>query len=214
MLNPYIDEFIAIAIVNLLALMLPGPDFAVVVKNSIGRSRSHGIITSIGVSLGVGFHVLYTLLGISVLIHSMPNLFFIIKLLGASYLAYLGIKSLISGKKRESLGKDFSFVSSEQSLGRSLIEGLLTNIFNPKCTIFFLCLLSGTIDLNTPNLILGLIAVEILGLTFLWFSFLACFITLSFFQKRLETFFPKIEKIMGVFLLALATYIVFFEKLP
>ena len=213
MLTPYLDEFIAIALVNLLGLVLPGPDFAVVVRNSLSHSRSHGIMTALGISLGIGVHVLYTLLGVAVLIQSTPSIFFVIKLVGAAYLSYLGISSIISGKSKEKHQvTSEKAIERKRSLARSLLEGTFTNIFNPKCSVYFLCLFSATIDLKTPNLILALIAAEVILLTFLWFASLASLITIKSFKKKLESFFPMIEKLMGSFLIALSIYIVFFEK--
>lgn len=213
MLTPYLDEFIAIALVNLLGLALPGPDFAIVVRNSLSHSRSHGIMTALGISLGIGVHVLYTLLGVAVLIQSTPSIFFAIKLIGAAYLSYLGVSSIISGKKKEKQQvSSEKFIKKKRSLARSFLEGTFTNIFNPKCTVYFLCLFSATIDLKTPHFILGLIAAEVLLLTFIWFAALASLITLKSFKRKLETFFPMIEKLMGGFLIVLSIYIVFFEK--
>jgi len=65
---PYLHEFIMLTIIHLLAVMSPGPDFAIVLRQSISFGRKSAIITSLGIGAGISVHVLYTLLGVGILI--------------------------------------------------------------------------------------------------------------------------------------------------
>ena len=91
----YLPEFIAIAIAHLLAVASPGPDFTVVLKQSVTGGIRLGILTSVGVGVGVLIHVSYCLLGISILFAQSNMLLTGMKYVAASYLAYLGLLELI-----------------------------------------------------------------------------------------------------------------------
>ena len=89
-------ELLAVITITLLAVISPGPDFAMVTRNSLLLSRRAGVLTAVGIGLGVLVHVAYTLLGLGLLIQQSLWLFNAIKLLGAAYLVYLGLKMLRS----------------------------------------------------------------------------------------------------------------------
>lgn len=90
----FLTQFLTVAVVHLFAVMSPGPDFAVVTKNSLLHSRKTGIYTSLGIALGISVHIAYSLLGIGLVISKSAVLFSIIKYLGAGYLVYIGYLSL------------------------------------------------------------------------------------------------------------------------
>ena len=89
-------EWLAVITITIFAVISPGPDFAMVSRNSLSLSRRAGILTAFGIGAGVLVHVSYTLLGIGVLIRETPALFDILKLVGAAYLVWLGAKMLFS----------------------------------------------------------------------------------------------------------------------
>src|SRR3954469_5530331 len=87
-------EFFQVALAHLLAVASPGPDFAVVVKQSLAHGRRIGIWTSIGVGSAISFHVAYSLLGVGLLVRSSPVWFNFVRYAGAGYLAWLGLQAL------------------------------------------------------------------------------------------------------------------------
>ena len=87
-------ELIAVVTFTLLAVISPGPDFAMVTRNSLTLSRRAGVLTALGIGLGVLVHLTYTLLGVGLLIEQSLWLFNAIKLVGAAYLIYLGVTML------------------------------------------------------------------------------------------------------------------------
>ena len=88
------NELIAVALFTVLAVISPGADFAMVTRSSYAQGRKAGLAAAIGIALGVQVHVLYTVLGIAVIISQSPVLFMAMKVVGAGYLIYLGYKSL------------------------------------------------------------------------------------------------------------------------
>ena len=85
---------IAVITITLLAIISPGPDFAMVTRNCLLQSRRAGVFTALGIGLGVLVHVAYTLVGVGLLIEQSPWLFNTLRLAGACYLIYLGVKML------------------------------------------------------------------------------------------------------------------------
>src|SRR5690625_3576441 len=89
-MSAYAAEFFSLAIIHFLAVVAPGPDFAVTVQQSLAHGRRAGILTSLGIGAGISVHVLYTLIGFSALMHSTPWLMRLAELVGSIYLLYLG----------------------------------------------------------------------------------------------------------------------------
>lgn len=128
-------EWIAVITITLLAVISPGPDFAMVARNSLMLSRRAGVFTALGIGLGVLVHVSYTLVGVGLLIQQSLWLFNAIKLAGAAYLIYLGVKMLLAKP-----GAVATAAAVSMSDAMALRTGLLTNALNPKTTIFIVSL--------------------------------------------------------------------------
>lgn len=125
-------EIIAVAVITVLAVISPGADFAMVVRNSYLYGRTTGLLAAAGVAAGVLVHVTYTMLGVGLLIASSTALFTAIKLAGAAYLVYIGIRTFFA---RNDLTVD---LESKPALTRfgALRTGFFTNALNPKTTLF------------------------------------------------------------------------------
>lgn len=128
-------QWLAVITITLLAVISPGPDFAMVTRNSLMLSRRAGVFTALGIGLGVLVHVSYTLIGVGLLIQQSLWLFNAIKLAGAAYLIYLGVKMLIA--KPGAMAPEAAVSMSDVM---ALRTGLLTNALNPKTTIFIVSL--------------------------------------------------------------------------
>lgn len=125
-------ELLAVAAITILAVISPGADFAMVVRNSYLYGRTTGLFAAAGVAAGVLVHVTYTMLGVGLLIASSTELFTAIKLVGAAYLVYIGLRTFFA---RADLAVD---LESKPGLSRwgALRTGFLTNALNPKTTLF------------------------------------------------------------------------------
>ncbi|WP_009631886.1 LysE family transporter [Synechocystis sp. PCC 7509] len=193
-------QILSITIIQLVAIMSPGPDFAIICRNSLVYSRRTGIYSALGISLGILVHVTYTLVGIGVIISKSIVLFSFIKLLGAAYLIYIGYKSL----KAQPSGK-INATKSKHDLSRqqAIRIGFITNILNPKVTLFFFSLFTQVISPNTPVSIRALYGLQMFVFTLGWFTLLAVAISHPIVKKRFLSMSHYIEKTMGVILIAL-----------
>jgi RhtB (resistance to homoserine/threonine) family protein len=198
-------ELLLVAGIHWLAVMSPGPDFAMVVRNSLVYSRRTGILAAVGLGLGILLHVTYSLLGIGFIISQSVLLFNAIKLIGAGYLIYIGVKSLMTKKTVRMAETEQEIEESKKDLSAfsAIRLGFLTNALNPKATLFFLALFTQVINPNTPLAIKMIYGAEMSIATFIWFSTVALVLT----QKHISRMFARIkhhfERIFGVILIAL-----------
>ena len=139
-------ELIAVITITLLAVISPGPDFAMVTRNSLMLSRRAGVLTALGIGLGVLVHVTYTLVGVGLLIQQSLWLFNAIKLVGAVYLIYLGVKML----RAKPAGPLADSTVASLSDAAALRTGFLTNALNPKTTVFIVSLFMQVVRPDTP----------------------------------------------------------------
>ena len=139
-------ELIAVITITLLAVISPGPDFAMVTRNSLMLSRRAGVLTALGIGLGVLVHVSYTLVGVGLLIQQSPWLFNAIKLAGAIYLINLGVKMLRSQSGATAADGRIGPLSD----GAALRTGFMTNALNPKTTVFIVSLFVQVVRTDTP----------------------------------------------------------------
>ena len=171
-------EWIAVVTITLLAVISPGADFAMVTRNSLLRSRRAGMLTALGIGLGVLVHVSYTLLGVGLLMQQATWLFDVVKLLGAAYLIYLGVTMLRSRQEDDLPSQPVAALSDMAALR----TGFLTNALNPKTTVFvvslFLQIVGQDTSLATQLAYGGFISLAHVG----WF----CIVALCFSAQRVR----------------------------
>jgi RhtB (resistance to homoserine/threonine) family protein len=197
----YLPELLVVALAHLLAVMSPGPDFFLTMRNSLAYSRRTGIYTAAGIALGLIVHIAYSLLGIGFIISKSIILFTAIKFLGAGYLIYIGYKCIRSKsavQKTEELVQQTDIVPL-----KALKMGFLTNVLNPKATLFFLALFTQVISGTTPVGIQLIYGIEMVLMTFVWFTLVAALLSHTVIRSRFTKIQSKAEKVFGVILIAL-----------
>lgn len=203
----YLPLFGSVLLIHLLAVMSPGPDFVMALRNSLTYSRKTGIYTAVGFGIGIGVHVFYCVFGLALIISTSELIFNIIKYLGVVYLTYIGVVSISSKAKDVSIGN--SVHKKDISALKAIRIGFLTNVLNPKATLFFLSLFTFVIGPDVPKNIAWVLGVMMMINTTLWFSLVAIFFT----QARIRALFNKYQKafniVFGVLLIAIAVKIVF-----
>jgi len=190
-------ELLAVITITILAVISPGPDFAMVTRNSLILSRRAGVLTAFGIGLGVLIHVSYTLLGVGLLIQQSLYLFNVIKLAGAVYLIWLGIKML--RKKQDSVLTD-NRVAPLSDLA-ALRTGFLTNALNPKTTIFVVSLFMQVVKPGTSLEVQIRYGLFISTVHIVWFSLVALCFSANMFRYRLLNMRDWIDRTFGVLLI-------------
>jgi len=194
-MDPFLTNWLLLIGVFTVALASPGPDFVMALRNSILHSRQAGIYTAIGFGLGVGVHVLYCLAGLAYLISQSVVMFNIIKWLGAVYLFYVGFKAL------KSKGFDTPDIAEKGRVAMSptaaLRSGFITNLLNPKATLFFLALFT---QILSPEIALyqkAVYGLTCIVMTMLWFSIVATILTTPKIRAAFLRFSKWIDRICG-----------------
>jgi len=196
------ENFFLFVLMCVLLILLPGPDFAIVTKNTVTRGKFGGMKTALGTCCALLIHTTAAILGLSALIVKSAFLFSIFKYVGAIYLIYLGIKTFWSLRKKKD-EVEVEFVQEGTLSNTSCFkQGFLTNILNPKVALFFLTFFPQFVNTSSdtfmPFLIMG---ITYTILTALWFIFYIYLIDhISAFIKNARTQ-KVIEGITGAILI-------------
>ncbi|MDO6707193.1 LysE family translocator [Photobacterium sp. 1_MG-2023] len=211
MIQAYWPEFLSLALIHFMAVVAPGPDFVVTVRQSLKFGRLHGVITALGIGTGLSVHVLYTLLGVSALMHTSETLLLVAKLLGACYLVYLGVQLCRSkpAKGQMAVNGENASETEQQSLRRAFGIGFLTNATNPKATLFFLAVMTNVVGVDTPLAVQAFYGIWMCSVNAVWFML----VSLVFSAPKARNWFHHqmhiIERTLGVVLLAFAARLAF-----
>jgi len=191
--------FLSAAIAHLLAVMSPGPDTAIIFQQSFAKGRNSAILTALGIGFGIFLHCLLAISGISILLYSTEEARFVIKILGASYLIYVGFQSLLLQDASEPKTRTTIFT-------HPFLIGLITNILNIKAFLFTVSLFS-FINLQPDSLMSWIYLFYFPVITAAWFSFVSYALTHEALGDIFDQYNPKIQFASSAFILALGLLI-------
>lgn len=212
---------LSLAIIHAVALASPGPDFALVVKMASQENRATAVASAVGISVAILLHCLLSLTGVSLIIKSSEWLFISVQLLGASYLGWMGMGAVHSGVthfrsvwgsnigQKQRIKPSLNSIPQGLSVQQGFLQGLYTNLLNPKAMVFFITLFSAMI---TPeiNLLTKISAVLImLVLSLLWFIVIALVLSKPAIQQRVKQASPLINLMTGLLFISVAFVIVY-----
>ncbi|MBI3419018.1 MAG: LysE family transporter [Proteobacteria bacterium] len=181
------QEWLLVVSVFIVAVMAPGPDFVMAVRNSVLHGRKAGMMTALGFTAGVSIHITYCILGLSAIIAQSLWLFTLLKYAGAGYLIYIGVKALRSkGMHHVNLKNGERSAKTAASAFR---DGFLTNLLNPKAILFFFALFTQIVQPHQPIAHLLAYGLSCMAIMIVWFSSVALFLT----QARIRNVFLKIS---------------------
>jgi RhtB (resistance to homoserine/threonine) family protein len=194
------SELFAFAGISLLLAITPGPDMAVVTKNALAHGRRGVVLTTTGIALALAIWITATAVGLSALLRASGQAFFLIKLVGAAYLTYLGLRTLIDSRRHpDDLLERAPAPAPAHAIFR---QGFLSALSNPKLGVFFVTFLPQFVAPGQPVLarlfLLGVI-FALIGWT--WMNVYGLFVT------RIRDFItaPRVrqwmERVTGVVLL-------------
>lgn len=155
---PSIEVLIAFALTTMIFAFIPGPAMLYTAAQTLARGRRAGLMATLGVHLGGYFHVAAVTLGLSALLAAVPVFYLVVKLAGAAYLVYLGIR-LFKAEDRNGAMAAFGAGSSR----RAFVESITVEVMNPKTALFFLAFLpqftdpAAALPISIQLLVLGAI---------------------------------------------------------
>ena len=192
-------EFLLIASIHLVAVISPGPDFAVVLRQSLSSTRKSSIYTALGIATSEFIHCLYSIFGMELIMKYQENVFLVLKPIAILYLFYLGISSFFNNRPSEKL---------TQSSSKNFSLGFMTNLLNFQASTFTVTLFFAIVNINTPLSILIFYAIFIAVSTFVWFAFLSLLLTSKGFLYKFNNFIPWIYKFTGIVFIISSFYLI------
>lgn len=204
-MHPYLIELASLMAIFSFAIVSPGADLAMVMRQAIVHGRRQAIVTSFGIGTSLMFHVTYTILGLGLIISQSVYLFNIVKWFGVAYLIYIGVKSLRASKTdmtvTASAGDEPRL--SEQSALKAFTLGFAANALNPKPVFFFLSIFSTVVGAHTPISIKFGYGLVMASCLIVWFIAVSMFMTTPRMRAAFGRASQWIDRTSGVVFIAL-----------
>lgn len=201
--------FLEIFLIRILSGLSPGPDFFLVMKNSLGFGRRIGIATALGVASALFVHVTYTILGFTYIIEKIPSVFIAIKIAGSLYLLWLGFHAIRSVKQNKEQEEQGLKINEDKNVKQGFREGFICNVLNPKAALFFLSIFSQFISADTDSWLRWAYGTEIVIAVGLWFIFISTVISYQKFRNYYERYSHWFDRCLGAILIYFAVFIVY-----
>jgi len=200
--------FLTVALVHLIALMSPGPDFFFVSQTAASRSRRETMMGVVGISLGIVVWAGVALMGLHLILQKMAWLHQIIMVGGGIYLCWMGWQLLRSARAQQAPPAAEAQVALPKA-GRSFIRGFLTNLSNPKAVIYFGSVFSLFVgDSVGAGARWGLFLL-IVAETFVWFSLVAVVFALPAMRRGYQRLAKWIDGVAGVLFTGFGLHLIF-----
>ncbi|WP_029041288.1 LysE family translocator [Cucumibacter marinus] len=196
-------EYLALMAVFGIGAVSPGPDFAMVLRQSIAHGRAPAIATSAGIASAIFVHGAYTILGLGLVIAQSLWLFTALKFIGAAYLLWLGISALRAPAPTPPQDIDAP-ARRTMPLGTAYRIGFLTNLLNPKAVLFFLSLFTTLVSAKTLVVAQGFYVGSMAVMLFVWFALVSVFFTTPAVRGVFYRLGQWFNRLTGLALIALA----------
>ena len=195
-------EFAGLMLAFGINAVIPGADFAMVLRQSIAHDRRAALFTSAGIATSILVHGSYTLLGVGVIVGQSLLLFNILKWLGAAYLVYLAISALRSPPPKAPEAGDLTGAKRGDLAAFAL--GFLTNLLNPKAVLFFLALFTSLVSAHTHMDVKVIYVLAMSVMLFAWFALVSVFFTTPSVRQGFFRFGRWFNRVTGITFILLA----------
>lgn len=203
--------FLTIAVVHLIALSSPGPDFFFVSQTAVSRSRRQALFGVLGITLGITFWSALALLGLQLVLHRLAWLQQLIAVAGGLYLVWMGVR-MLRGVFTRGPATPAPAVAVPGGERATLRAGLLTNLANPKAVVYFgsvfSAFLGDSVDTATRWGLWALIVAE----TFAWFTLVAAVFALPAMRRGYLRLAHWIDGLAGAVFIAFGLHLVFARR--
>lgn len=202
----YWPEFLTIVVAHALAVASPGPDFALVLRQSLAHGRRVAVWASIGIGSGIAIHVAYCSLGLGLLLRDSPTALNIAKYLGAAYLAWVGVQAIRAQPRDGDV--DLTARDDAPTDGAAWLQGFIVNVLNPKAALFFISLYALRVSPETPALLKLGYGAWLVVATMAWFCLVSVLFTQTSVRRRFLRHGHWIDRALGVVFIAFAVALV------
>ncbi|CNF02114.1 threonine export protein RhtC [Yersinia nurmii] len=200
--------FLTVALVHLIALMSPGPDFFFVSQTAASRSRREAMMGVVGISLGIVVWAGVALMGLHLILQKMAWLHQVIMVGGGLYLCWMGWQLLKSARAKGELGEG-EVEMTLPARGRTFLRGFLTNLSNPKAVIYFGSVFSLFVGDDVSAGARWGLFILIVAETFIWFSVVACVFALPVMRRGYQRLSKWIDGLAGVLFVGFGLHLIF-----
>jgi RhtB (resistance to homoserine/threonine) family protein len=203
MTHQYLIELASLMAIFSFAIVVPGADTAMVMRQAIVHGRKAAILTSFGIGTSLMFHVTYTILGLGLVISKSIMLFNVIKWAGVAYLIYIGIQSLRAGSADLDTGAvPAAEKGAQQSALKGFGLGFMANALNPKPVFFFLSIFSTVVSHDTPAAVKFGYGLVMASCLIAWFVAVSFFLTTPAMRAAFEKASKWINRASGAVFIA------------
>jgi RhtB (resistance to homoserine/threonine) family protein len=182
--------------------VIPGADFAMVLRQSVVHGRRAALFTSAGVASSILVHGTYTLLGVGVIVGQSLLLFNVLKWAGVAYLVWLAIAALRSPPPQPPA--ELGEAGASRSDMSAFALGFLTNLLNPKAVLFFLALFTSLVSIHTSGDVKVVYVGSMSLMLFAWFALVSVFFTTPSVRQSFFRVGRWFNRVTGITFLALA----------
>ncbi|HXV29534.1 MAG TPA: LysE family translocator [Sinorhizobium sp.] len=203
-MSNYLIELASLMAIFSFAIVSPGADLAMVMRQSLVHGRRPAIITAFGIGASLMFHVTYTVLGLGLIISQSIYLFNIVKWCGVAYLVYIGVKALRAGQTEIAVeAPEDAGERKRQSAVKAFGLGFLANALNPKAVFFFLSIFSTVVSAHTPMVVKFGYGLVMASALILWFVGVSLFMTTPRMRAAFTRASKWIDRASGLVFIAL-----------
>ncbi|MCU9958133.1 LysE family translocator [Burkholderia sp. BKH01] len=151
----------------------PGPDTAYIVGRSVAQGRGAGLMSALGISVGCCVHALACAFGLTALLAASAAAFTVIKLVGAAYLIYLGVRMIVA--KQAAAPSGAAAAQAAKPLRQLFMQGFWTNVLNPKVVLFFVSFFPQFVSVDSPHKALAFLTLGavFVAMSTVWTSLVA-----------------------------------------
>lgn len=194
--------------IHLLAAASPGPDFVLVSQQALTKGRKVGLLCSLGITLGLSIHIIYSVLGLATVIAHSHWLLMGIKILGGCYLLYLGMQGIRSKAKPVTTLSDVQQGDVRSGLGY-IKQGFLCNVFNPKAPVYFVSVFTLVLSPDMPFWQLCAYGMWMMVLQMIWFGAVTLLLSTPMINQRFQKISHWVDRVMGTAMMGLGLNLIF-----
>jgi RhtB (resistance to homoserine/threonine) family protein len=203
-----LDQILVIVSVTAIAMVTPGPDMVLVLRNTFVGGRGAGLRTSLGILSGNLVHITYCLLGIGLVISQSIVVFNTLKYAGAAYLIYLGIMSFRAGGTTRHTGD----IERRRPNRTWFLQGLVNNLLNPKGALFYLGVFTVVITPETSARIMVVLVLSMMLASATFWLFFVYTLDRPVIREYLERSQQALNRLFGALLILLGIRVAALSK--